>query len=45
MMVTGINLTLELVKLSNEAYLDFFMAGAMTFVSMMSESDGFSHYF
>lgn len=44
-MVTGVNLTLELVKLSNEAYLDFFMAGMMTFVAMMSESEGLDHYF
>ena len=45
MKVTDINLTLELVKLSNEAYLDFFMSGMMTVIAMMSESEGLTHYF
>ena len=41
-----INLTLELAKLSNEAYIDFLLGAVMALSGIMYESqNSFSHYF
>lgn len=45
MHVDEINLTLELVKISNEAYIDFLLGAIMAVYTMMHEHHEISHYF
>lgn len=40
-----VNLTLELVKISNEAYIDFLMAAIMAVNAMMHDHNEFGYYF